>query len=206
MKHFFFILVFWISSAASAETHGFDNLKDGAPLKGWSSGFYGSKGNPKWKIMKDETAPSKPFVLNQSGRATYSWLVKNDFLLKNGFVEVDFKIVSGKDDPEAGLVWRHLDKNNYYYVRANAVEDNVIFYRMNRGKKEVVKEADYKVPFKTWHRLKVTFKDNQIDILIDNKPVISVRDPVFLSRGKVGLFTTADTVASFDNFSYEQFR
>ena len=197
-------LVFFLSLAAKAETLNFDNLKKGSQLSGWTQGFYGDKGSPHWSIEEDSSAPSKPNVLKQTGFATYGWLVKNDQLIQDGSIEVDFQVVSGKEDPEAGLVWRHIDGKNYYYVRVNAVEDNVIFYRMNRGNKETVKVADTKVHFKSWNHLKVDFHGEQIEITLDQKPLISVRDKVFTKAGKVGLFTTADTVSQFDNFSFNK--
>jgi hypothetical protein len=206
MKKIIVGLALWSSLAwaATKQTFNFDDVKAGTQPSGWSSGFYGKKGNPSWKVEKDSSAPSKPMVLRQTGRATYGWLVKDGPLIQNGSVEADLQVVSGKEDPEAGLVWRHLDGKNYYYVRVNAVEDNVIFYRMNKGNKEVVKVADTKVPFKTWHHLKVDFHGDQIEILLDGKSLISVRDNVFSQVGHVGFFTTADTISQFDNFSLVQ--
>jgi hypothetical protein len=187
---------------ALSVTHNFDELKSGATMKGWDQGFYGSKGSPVWTIDTDPTAPSKPNALKQTGKATYAWFVQNDLEFTDGVVESDMKVSSGKEDPEVGLVWRHKDGKNYYYVRINAAEDNIVFYRMNKGKKELVKEADTKVGFDKWHHLKVQFKGEQIDVLYDEKPLISVRDSVFKNPGHAGLFTTADTVGAFDNVTF----
>jgi hypothetical protein len=41
-------------------------------------------------------------------------------------IAVKFKALSGKEDRAAGLVWRAVGANNYYVVRANALEDNVV--------------------------------------------------------------------------------
>jgi hypothetical protein len=59
-----------------------------------------------------------------------------------------------------------------------------------------------KTPFKTWHHLKVQFQDDQVEIVLDGKAVVTVRDNTFKGSGRVGFFTTADTVSSFDNFAY----
>jgi hypothetical protein len=182
-----------------AVTHNFDDLSSGEKIMGWDQGFYGPKGSPVWSIATDPTAPSKPNALKQTGKATYAWFVQNDLKFADGIVEGDMKVSSGKEDPEVGLVWRHEDGKNYYYVRINAAEDNIVFYRMNKGKKELVKEADTKVGFDKWHHLKVQFKGEQIDVLYDEKTLISVRDKVFKNAGRAGLFTTADTVGVFDN-------
>jgi hypothetical protein len=51
-------------------------------------------------------------VLKQSGEATYPVCLKNDTSLKNGFVEVKFKPISGKEDQAGGVVWRAKDSDN----------------------------------------------------------------------------------------------
>ena len=45
----------------------------------------------------------------------------------------DSQPVSGRVDRAAGLVWRYQDEDNYYLVRANALEDNVVLYKVERG-------------------------------------------------------------------------
>src|SRR5207247_3779 len=76
-----------ITSRARAGTVNFDDAKTGAPPPGWTATQTG-KGAAKWTIEKDDTAPSKPNVLKQSGEATYPVCLKNDTSLKDGFVEV----------------------------------------------------------------------------------------------------------------------
>jgi hypothetical protein len=196
-------LISLIPALGWSATVSFDDMKKGEPLKGWLQGFYGAKGSPNWSIDEDATAPSRPHVLKQSGNAIYSWTVLPGPVVADGSVEADMKIISGKEDPEVGLVWRHKDGKNYFYARINGLEDNVIFYRMNNGKKEVVKEIETKVGFNKWHGLRVEFKGEQVEIFFDKKSVISVRDASFKTKGRVGLFTTADTVGAFDNVKVE---
>ncbi len=207
MKAFilFFIGVL-ISTQSFALKINFDDQKPGQGLSGWDEGFYGSKGKPSWKVETDATAPSKPNVLKQTGNAIYNWKVLNTPVFADGIVEADLKVISGKEDPEVGLVWRHKDGENYYYVRINAIEDNVIFYRMNQGKKEVIKEIESKVGFDKWHHLKIQFNAEQVDVFFDQKNVISIKDKSFKNSGKAGFFTTADTVGAFDNFNTEQLK
>src|ERR1700682_908063 len=101
----------------------FESTQTGAAPEGWTATLTGS-GDPKWTIENDETAPSKSKVLKQSGRATYPLILKNDTSIKDGFVEMRFKAVAGSQDRAAGIVWRAKDADNYYVVRANALEDN----------------------------------------------------------------------------------
>ena len=112
-----------LAGIAFAEIVSFDNLKTGAPPPGWTATKTGS-GEAKWAIESDATA-SKPNVLKQSGKATYPVCIKDDTNLRDGYVEVKFKPISGKEDQAGGVIWRAKDSNNYYIARANALEDNV---------------------------------------------------------------------------------
>src|SRR6266550_9301194 len=91
-----------VTGTALAETVNFDNLKTGALPPGWTGTKTGS-GEAKWTIEKDDTAPSPPNVLKQSGQASYPVCIKDDTNLKDGFVEVKFKAISGKEDQAGGV-------------------------------------------------------------------------------------------------------
>ena len=110
-------------------------------------------GNAKWTVEKDATAPSKPNVLKQSGQATYPVCIKDDTSVKDGFVEVKFKPISGREDQAGGVVWRGKDANNYYVARANALEDNVTIYHTVNGRRTEKKRASMKVAPNQWHTL-----------------------------------------------------
>jgi len=152
---------------AIAETVNFDDMKAGAAPAGWSATQTGS-GTAKWAVEKDDSAPSKPNVLKQSGQATFPVCVKNDTNLKDGFVEVKFKPVAGKEDQAGGVIWRAKDSNNYYIARANALEGNVVLYKTVNGKRSpldiVGRKGGYgvKEPVASgqWHTLRVEFAGN----------------------------------------------
>ncbi|WP_004177823.1 hypothetical protein [Nitrosospira lacus] len=91
------ILGLFVATNAFAETIDFDQEKPGALPQGWLAGVTG-KGQPKWAIESDPTAPSKPNVLRQFGEGRFSWCVKKDVSLADGTVEVKFKSISGKED------------------------------------------------------------------------------------------------------------
>jgi hypothetical protein len=122
-----------LDSGMLAQTVNFDNGKVGMPPSGWTCTQTG-RGEAQWAVVSDDTAPSKPNVLKQSGVATFPICLKDDTSPKDGFVEVKFKPVSGKEDQAGGLVWRAKDVNNYYVFRANANEDNVVLYKTVNGK------------------------------------------------------------------------
>ena len=191
----------------------FESTRIGATPDGWTSTLTGS-GEPKWTVESDQTAPSKSNVVKQSGRATYPLLLKNDTSIKDGFVEMKFKAIAGSQDRAAGLVWRAKDANNYYVVRANALEDNVVLYKTVSGVRsslDIVGRkggygTDVKVPANTWHSLRVDFKASRFSVSFNGKQLFEVEDSAFSGAGKVGLWTKADSVTLFDEVTYGETR
>jgi len=196
-----FIVMTSLISTASAGTIHFDDAKPGEAPAGWTATKTGN-GEAKWTIEKDETAPSKPNVLKQSGEATYPVCLKNDTSLKDGFVEVKFKALSGKEDQAGGVVWRAKDADNYYIARANALEDNVTIYHTVKGKRTEKKRTNMKVASNAWHTLRVDFSGNHFTVTCDGKKVIEWDDETFTDAGMVGIWTKADSVTLFDDFTY----
>ena len=177
--------------------------------KGWEAGITG-KGKAKWEIVSDDTAPSRPNVLKQSGEATFAWAAKTDEKIKDGFVEVKFKPVNGKEDQAGGIVFRFKDANNYYIVRANALEDNVVLYKTVDGKRSSLQVkgrtfgygVDTKVPSRKWSKLRVEFRANVFTVFFNGKALFEVEDETFKDAGAVGLWTKADSVTLFDDFTF----
>ena len=190
-----------LTGFALADTVNFDNLKTGSPPPGWTATQTGT-GQSKWTVETDATAPSKPNVLKQSGQATYPVCIKDDTSLKDGFVEAKFKPISGKEDQAGGLIWRATDANNYYIARANALEDNVTIYHTINGRRTEKKRTQMKVASGEWHTLRVDFQGNHFTVTLDGKKAIDWTDETFKNAGKVGLWTKADSVTLFDDFSY----
>ncbi len=203
MKEFLFtIIVTSITTAlAAAETVNFDDMKVGTVPPSWTATQTGS-GTAKWTVEKDNSAPSKPNVLKQSGQATFPVCFKNDTNIKDGFVEVKFKPIAGKEDQAGGVIWRLQDANNYYIARANALENNVTIYHTIKGKRTEKKRTNVKVSSGTWHTLRVDFSGNHFTVTFDGKKALEWEDDTFQNAGKVGVWTKADSVTEFDDFTY----
>jgi len=185
----------------AAETITFDKDPVGALPAGWVAGVTG-RGAPKWAIDTDSTAPSAPNVLKQSGSGAFPWCVKKDASLTDGAVEVKFKPISGKEDAAGGLVWRWKDGDNYYVARANALEDNVSLYYTQNGRRNTIKYVNAPVGKNQWHTLRVEFSGKRIKVALDGKAYIELDDEHIVGAGAVGVWTKADSVTSFDDFSY----
>ena len=197
----FAILACASAFAAQAETENFDSSNPGALPEGWEAGVTGS-GNPKWAVGTDPTAPSGKNVLQQTGRGTFPWCVKKNVSFADGFVEVKFKPLSGREDQAGGVVWRWKDANNYYVARANALLDNVSLYHTTNGRRITIKYVDAPVARNIWHTFRVVFNDRHISVSLDGKRYIDLDDTHIAGPGAVGVWTKADSVTSFDDFSY----
>jgi hypothetical protein len=185
----------------------FDDTKPGGLPTGWEAGITGT-GKARWEVVPDDTAPSPPNVLKQSGEATFTWAAKTDAKIKDGFVEVKLKPVNGKEDQAGGAVFRFLDANNYYVVRANALEDNVVLYKTVNGKRSSLQVkgrmfgygVDTKVPSGKWSALRVEFRGGLFTVFFNGKKLFEVEDDTFKEAGAVGVWTKADSVTLFDDF------
>jgi 3-keto-disaccharide hydrolase len=198
-----------VGEPAMADKLNFEADAIGSAPAGWTATKTG-QGEPKWTVEADPTAPSHSKVVKQSGRAAYPLLLKNGTNLKDGFVEVRFKAISGSEDRAGGLVWRAKDANNYYVARANALEDNAVLYKTVDGKRSALdivgRKGGYgvKVPVSAnqWHTLRVEFAGSRFRVLFDGEQLFEVEDATFTEGGMVGLWTKADSVTLFDGFAY----
>ena len=104
----------------------------------------------------------------------------------------------------SGLVWRFSNENNYYIVRANALEDDVVLYKVQNGKRTDLpvkgegrtygKKAD--VPAGQWSTLRVVATGPRFDVHFNGAKLYEVEDATFTQAGKVGVWTKADSVIS----------
>ena len=189
------------ATAAFAETESFDQDKAGALPAGWSCGVTG-KGSVRWAVDADPSAPSAPNVLRQSGSGTFPWCMKKSTSVVDGFVEVKFKPEKGRQDQAGGVLWRGKDGDNYYVARANALEDNVSLYYTINGRRNTIKYVNAPVPRNVWHTLRVEFAGKRIKVVLDGKTYIEEQDDHISAAGLVGLWTKADSVTAFDDFSW----
>lgn len=210
-------LLLFIALLASAAEVNFRRDKPGTVPKDWVVAMTHEGGAPKWEIVEDPSAPPPARVLAQtsddktSGRFPLAIYQKAAFT--DGTVSVRFKPVSGERDQAAGIVWRYKDPDNYYIVRANALEDNVVLYKVEGGKRISLEPkgtpsktygVKHKVPRQTWNALKVEFQGASFQVYFDEKKIMEVVDNTFSGAGKVGLWTKADSVTYFDDFRFEK--
>jgi len=207
----------WLFSFAlwgtAAQTINFDSAKPGTVPPGWTTVCPLPGGPAKWEILKDPSAPSPPYVFAQLSRETDNHpsplAILDKVNVKDGDLSVRLKPVAGREDRTGGLVWRYRDANNYYLVRANAVENSVVLYKVADGKTTPLAARSgpprtygvkHPVPANEWSALKVQFRGPLFSVYFNHRRLFQVVDSTFAQPGKVGLWTKAGSVTYFDDF------
>lgn len=172
---------------------------DSALPDGWLAGVTGP-GNPQWVVRADGAVHHN--VLVQTGEGYYPWCVRRDVSIGDGFVAVTLKPISGNEDQAGGVVWRWKDGDNYYVARANALEDNVALYYVSSGTRHLIESVRVPVSSNAWHKLRVDYAGQRIKVALDGRTYIEREDHHLTEAGAVGVWTKADSVTAFDDFSY----
>ena len=194
----------------------FDAMETGTVPAGFTSALTGEGGPPQWIVREEPDAPSGKRVVVQSSadavKYRFPLCVYDAANAVDVTVSVKFKAISGSVDQAAGVVWRYQNPDNYYVVRANALENNVVLYKMQNGKRTDLKPTDagwlaygkdVAVPGGKWNELRVTAAGNRFAVAFNGAHLFDVEDETFRTAGKVGLWTKADSVTAFDDLTIE---
>ena len=191
--------------AESAKSWSFDTDAVGAPPPGFSLGKTGGGRAGRWVVQAEGDAPSPGFVLAQldpdATNSRFLVAVAEGPTLGDLRLSVRCKPLSGELDQACGLVFRYRDENNYYLVRANALEDNVNLYYVKDGRRRQVAGWKGKVTKGAWHQLGVEARGDHVEVSWEGKQVIDAHDPTFSQPGKVGVWSKADSVTEFDDLT-----
>jgi hypothetical protein len=189
----------------SGETAKLDFEKDeiGKAPKGFSFALTGQGKPGVWIVRQDDRAHGNVLVQTDADTTDYRFpvAVYDNFSAKDVELSVQFKALSGKGDQGAGIVWRYRDHNNYYITRCNALEDNCTIYHVINGRRVAFLNQNVKVASNVWHTLAVEAAGDHVVVTYDGKKVLDAKDSTFKDAGKVGLWTKADSVMAFDDFS-----
>jgi hypothetical protein len=190
---------------ATAETGvtmiAIDRMTPGTPPVGFSFARTGQGGAGKWTVTSDASSPiGKAIEQTSTDRTDYRFplAIYEGLSATNVDVEVRFKAVAGKTDRAGGIAVRLQDANNYYVARANALEDNVRFYRVVNGRREQLDGANLKVTPNEWHGLSLRAEGDRFTVFFDGRKLFSATDRTIAGAGSVALWTKSDIVTRFD--------
>jgi hypothetical protein len=200
------------SSRASAETKKVDFSGDavGQPPKGFVFAHTAGTGRPgKWVIQQDGDNKTLAQTDSDSTGSRFPLAVLSDVRAADVDLSVRVKPVSGRTDQAAGLVWRYQNADNYYLVRANALENNVVVYKVQNGRRTDLpvkgKGRTYgqkvTVPSGQWSTLRIVTSGPLIEAYFNGTKLFDVEDTTFGQAGQVGVWTKADSVTQFDDLT-----
>ena len=153
--------------------------------------------------MEDKTAPGGPLALFQTSKNPSSafnvCIAQDGGKHKDVDISVAIKAIAGDKDQGGGLIWRAKDKDNFYIVRFNPLEDNFWLYKTVAGVRMSLKKVDAAGEAGKWQSIRVVHKGNRIQCYFNGKLLIDVTDDTFPEAGLVGLWTKADAQTYFAN-------
>jgi Domain of Unknown Function (DUF1080) len=188
--------VAYISAAPSAPSTAWTFDQDAAgSLPQGSDVFAG-----QWTVRAEPGAPSAPNALCQLGNAEFPAIALSSTVYGDVVVTARFKPIAGRTDQAAGIVFRVQDKENYYILRANALEGNVNFYKYASGNRSDIKDGSAKVVSGQWQELKIEVTGDRMRGFLNGALVVETTDTTY-KAGRVGLWTKADSVTCFDDVS-----
>ena len=161
----------------------------------------GQGGVGQWKVVTEESSFSGLVIEQASADRTayrFPLAIFIPIVAKNVKVSVSFKPVAGRVDQAGGIAVRLADPDNYHVVRANALEDNVRFYRVVKGRWEQIDGVNTMVASDARHTLGLKAQDDCFRIGFDGKTLFTKSNKAFAEAGKIALWTKADSVTRFD--------
>ena len=160
-----------------------------------------SKKDASWSIKKGQWSFENGLLKQSATDEHFPLILLEKEKLSDVDVSVKFRPLSGNIDASGGLVFRAVDKDNYFIVRANALEDNFRLYTFKNGNRSEIASATVTPPtIGEFHTIRVVAKGEHIQAYLDGKLYIDHTDDSF-SKGYVGLWTKADSVTEFDDLT-----
>jgi hypothetical protein len=195
-----------LARAAEPRKRDFEADAVGAPPAGFEFGRTGSGAEGKWVVRLEKGGATNHVLVQESADKTdyrFPVAVLKEGSYKDVALSVRARPLSGEVDQGFGLVWRYRDANTYYITRCNALEDNCRIYHVVSGNRRQFGGQNIKVTKNTWHTLKLDTAGNHFLVTYDGNKVFDGTDDTFKEAGKVGLWTKADSVIEFDDFTIE---
>ncbi len=192
--------------AAEPVKRDFESDAIGSPPTGFDFGRTGGGREGKWVVRVEKGGTANHVLLQESADKTdyrFPVAVLKEGTYKDVTLSVRARPLSGEVDQGFGLVWRYRDPNNYYITRCNALEDNCRIYHVAGGSRRQFGGQNVKVAKSAWHTLKLEATGNRFVVFYDGSKVFDGTDDTFKDAGKVGLWTKADSVIEFDDFTVE---
>lgn len=168
----------------------------------WEQGLLASGVDDKARRLYGER--SAEFLGNLEAYKYFPLTILRDVPdFRNGTMSVSFMGVSGRIDQAAGIAFNIKPNGDYLVVRANALENNLVLFKMEGGKRSSEQWIrNVPTPSNVWHTLKVVINGKKIEGYLDNRKYIDDTRKEGID-GRIGLWSKADSYVFFDDFTVE---
>lgn len=161
-----------------------------------------SRTRPLWAVN------SETFLRHATSADAFPLAVASDVAgFSSGTVSVQFKMLGGKSDQNAGIVFGLVPTElDYYFVRYNTKDGDVALWRYSDGKRAVIahgEPARGKLPMNVWHTLVLQVEGTRVTVAANDSITLTHDLPAPVS-GRVGLWTKRDAITAFRNFTADK--
>ena len=153
-----------------------------------------------WQAIADAEGPSGWVLAETAADPTdsrFPLCVNEQAVLRDLDATLRFKPVSGVRERVAGFIFRAQSANDYYVVRASALDNSVRLYRMEKGKRRQVGGKEVPVESGKWHSLRVVAIADRFEVMLDGNSLFSATDRTLPQAGPMGVWSQADSVTYY---------
>ena len=153
-----------------------------------------------WQAIADAEGPSGWVLAETAADPTdsrFPLCVNEQAVLRDLDATLRFKPVSGVRERVAGFIFRAQSANDYYVVRASALDNSVRLYRMEKGKRRQVGGKEVPVESGKWHSLRVVAIADRFEVMLDGTSLFSATDRTLPQAGPMGVWSQADSLTYY---------
>jgi hypothetical protein len=116
-------------------------------------------------------------------------------------LQMRFYPIAGRIDQGAGIAFAIDSHGSYLGARANALEENLLFFKVVKGKRTILENVrGVHTSTKEWHTLRVSLKGRDMTVDLDGKQRLK-RQLDSAPEGRCGIWSKADSQVLFDDFT-----
>ncbi len=153
-----------------------------------------------WQALADPEGPSGWVLTETAADATdsrFPLCINEQAVLRDMDATLRFKPVSGVRERVAGFIFRAQSANDYYVVRASALDNSVRLYRMEKGKRRGIGGKEVPVESGKWHSLRVVAVADRFEVMLNGTLLFSATDRTLPQAGPMGVWSQADSVTYY---------
>lgn len=190
----------------NSKAWNFDSYQENSVPDGFLSMQTGSGEKGTWVVKSDDSATSRPNVLAQLSsnytESSYPILIMTDRGYSQFKASVKFKIISGEKEQTTGLVFRFLDRNHYFVLVADAMNDRFSLCRAEPDKLICTQDVKANITTGQWYTITAHVSAQGIAGYLDDERLIQRYDKHYIT-GTIGLWTKGDSKTYFDDLKID---